>query len=80
MPLYSLIKRKDTDELHLFNSRSTSEGCKAEQCSICQKMKLYEMGEVIFACKDENETRKECAKLGRKVCGVCASNLYATYE
>lgn len=80
MLFYSLVKRKDTEELHLFISRITSDGCIAEHQSMCKKMKFSEKGGVVFSCRDEDEARRKCAELGRRVCGTCISKLYKTYE
>jgi len=43
-------------------------------------MNKEESEKKIFACKDENEARKRCAEIGRDVCGVCVSNLYASFK
>lgn len=80
MLLYSLIKRKNSEELHLFISRIPSDGCIAEDKSICKKMNFGEKAGVVFSCRDENEIRKKAAELGRRVCGTCISKLYNTYE
>jgi len=82
--LYTLIKRKDTEELHLFNSdiqESDNKCYRLEEHSMCRAMQRNE-GEknAIFACKDEIETRTESAKIGRAVCGNCIAQLYTTYE
>lgn len=58
----------------------TPEGCTSGNISICKMMKKEESEKNIFACKNEDEARNECARNGRDVCGVCVSNLYTTYE
>jgi uncharacterized metal-binding protein len=79
MTLYSLIKKRNTDELHLFNSKKILDKCNVEEnISICKKMNFSEKGDVVFACNDENEARIKCAQEGRKVCGICVGTLYTT--
>jgi hypothetical protein len=34
----------------------------------------------IFTCKDEQEARLKCATIGREVCGVCISSIYASND
>jgi hypothetical protein len=76
--LFTLFKKNNTNELHLFHSKLES-SCKVKQDSICKKMTYNEKSETVFTCKDENYARTKCAELGRQVCGTCASNLYADY-
>lgn len=79
MKAYTLKKKKDTEELHLFEGEFTKDGgCTSSQTSICQKMDKSESAGNVFACFDENAARTACAKLGRQVCGICASHLLAT--
>ncbi len=80
MDAYTLKKRKDTNELHLFKGKMTEEGCTSKQISICEKMDKSESVGNRFACKTEEEARKKCAEIGRNVCGICVSHLYANYE
>lgn len=80
--LYSLLKRKDTEELHLFNSNIRKEDKKCfllENESMCGAMESDErIGNAIFACENEVEARKLCAQKGRAVCGNCVAQLYTT--
>lgn len=79
--VYTLKKRKDTGELHLFEAyqESGSDSCIPDQESICKKMKKDESEKNLFACQNEDKARNLAANQGRKVCGVCISHLYATY-
>jgi len=79
MDAYTLKKKKNSEELHLFKGKMTEDGCTSRDVSICGKMKKSESLENIFSCEDEDMTRKKCAKIGRKVCGICIGQLYATY-
>lgn len=77
---YTLKKKTDTDELHLFEADLTADNkCIPKNKSICNKMKKDESSDNIFLCKPEDIARTECAKQGRFVCGICVSHLYATY-
>jgi hypothetical protein len=78
--VYTLKKDKDTDELHLFEGKMTeSDKCTSSELSICRKMKKTQNAANQFACKDENVARIKCANIGRAVCGICVSHLYADY-
>lgn len=77
--LFTLFKKNNTEELHLFNSEKVPDTCNVRNQSICNKMSYDEKSETIFVCKDENTARTKCAELGRQVCGICVSNLYADY-
>ena len=78
--VYSLKKKKDSEELHLFRGEVTDpRKCRVENNSICGQMQKSESEETLFECKHENPTRIKCAEIGRQVCGVCVSHLYATY-
>ena len=77
---YTLKQKKETEELHLFKGKFTEEGkCTSGTTSICRKMTKDESKANKFSCLTEKEARKECAAIGRKVCGICVSHLYATY-
>ena len=81
---YSIKKRSDTEELHLFegqlNPPNSETKCTSESNSICGKMK-WEKGTAGFSCEtDEKTVRQKCAEMGRKVCGICVSSLYADYK
>jgi len=78
---YTLIQKDETDELHLFEGKYTEpKKCTVTSTSVCRKMVKTEKDRIVFACQNEDEARLECAKLGRKVCGVCVSHLYTTYD
>jgi hypothetical protein len=78
--VYCLKKKKDTEELHLFEANPTIDNkCMPKEDSICKKMRKNESSENIFSCKSIEDARTQCAKIGRKVCGICVSHLYETY-
>ena len=78
--VYTLKKKKGTEELHIFKGRMTQpDRCNANELSICKEMKKEEsIGDNIFACESEHQARISCAGLGRSVCGTCVSDLYLT--
>ena len=79
--LYSLTKRKDTQEYHIFLNKKKGETCQfVEKQSICTRMEASQSDGHRFVCRDEKYTRAECAKLGREVCGTCVSHLYADFK
>jgi hypothetical protein len=80
MDAYTLKKKNDTGELHLFKGKMTEKSCTSEKTSICKMMDKAESEKNIFTCKDEDTAREKCAEIGRDVCGVCVSNLYASYK
>ena len=80
MDAYTLKKKKDTGELHLFKGEMTDDACTSKQISICEKMNKSESAGNKFACYNEDEARKKCAEIGREVCGICVSHLYTTYD
>ncbi|QGY47848.1 hypothetical protein GM418_30590 [Maribellus comscasis] len=78
--VYTLKRKGDTDELHLFRAKPTEDNkCIPEKESICKKMDKSESTENIFTCYSEEDARIKCAKIGRQVCGTCISHLYETY-
>ena len=79
---FTLKKKKNTKELHLFIGKMTSDnaGCTSVLLSICQKMDRAESESNIFSCETEVIARKKCAEIGKEVCGICVSSLYANYE
>lgn len=78
--VYTLKKKKDTNELHLFEAfPAENNKCTPKNMSICNKMSTDESSGNIFACQSEDDARTSCANQGRKVCGICVSHLYATY-
>jgi hypothetical protein len=79
--VYTLKKCKETEELHLFRATPTQDGkCTPEKQSICEKMDVSESEANIFACQKEDAARISAANQGRKVCGICVSHLYETYD
>jgi hypothetical protein len=80
---YTLKKSKHTGELHLFRGvmtpNETEHQCTSDSLSICKKMKKGDSEKNIFACETEQAAREKCAALGRQVCGICVSDLYATF-
>jgi hypothetical protein len=79
MYAYTLKKKKDTGEYHLFEGKMTEEGCTSNQLSMCDKMNKSESAGNIFACEEENSARKKCAKFGKAVCSICVSHFYTAY-
>ena len=81
MKAYTLKKHAETEELHLFEGDMTPNDpkypCTSKSQSICEKMKNSQSDKNIFFCATEQEARDKCAKLGRAVCGICVSHLYA---
>ncbi len=80
MDAYTLKKRKDTNELHLFKGEMTENSCTSGSKSICEKMLKSESAGNQFQCETESEARKLCADIGRSVCGICVSHLYASFD
>lgn len=81
MNVYTLKRKRDTEELHLFKGKMIGDKeCTSENKSICGMMDKSESSRNIFACKNESEARKLCAEIGRTVCGVCVSHLYASFD
>jgi hypothetical protein len=83
MPVYTLYKKNNTGEMHLFKGEITDPppklACSVSEKSICKKMDRSEKASTEFACQDEDAARKACANKGRIVCGTCVSHLYADY-
>lgn len=78
---FSIRKYSETEEFHIFEGRFTPDGCSTNRYSICEKFDRRDENVIgIATCLDEGETRKKAAELGRKVCGICVSHLYTTYE
>ena len=80
MKVYTLKERKETKEYHLFEAKMNNDdtACTPNKISICEKMDKNESEQNIFSCLEEQQAREKCAQEGRKVCGICISNLYAT--
>lgn len=79
MKAYTLKKRKETKEYHLFEGDFSQNPCTSKHESICQKMDKSESEGNIFQCLGDNDARKQIAEIGREVCGTCTSHLYTTY-
>ena len=79
--VYTLKERKDSGELHLFEGEMENDDqCTSNAWSLCSSMDKTESNGNKFACLTEDEARKECAEIGRDVCGNCIKTLYATYN
>ncbi|MBU0613719.1 hypothetical protein KJ766_00320 [Patescibacteria group bacterium] len=79
-PLYTLKKKSQTGELHLFEAEEVSKNsCLPNEWSLCKKMNKNSSVENTFLCQTEDSARVLCAETGRKVCGICISHLYETY-
>lgn len=81
MDAYTLKMHEETGESHLFKGKMNvgRPGCTASRQSICQKMTSSETLVQKFTCKNEDDARLLCAKVGRAVCGICTSHLYTSY-
>lgn len=85
--LYSIQKYENTNEWHIFvsNKGEKKDDCLLSKQSICKKMKytdthIPENDKSELLCLSEEAVRHLAAKLGRKVCGICVSNLYGTFN
>lgn len=72
--VYALNLLRDKEEFHLFEYDYPEEGMPAK--SVCEKMDVRDRSNTVFVDKDEEEARLGCAKVGRRMCGVCISHLY----
>lgn len=72
--LYALNLLRDKEEFHLFEYDSPKQGMPAK--SVCEKMDVQDRANTVFVDKEEEEARLGCAKIGRRMCGVCVSHLY----
>lgn len=80
MKAYTLKKRKDTEEYHLFEGNFTIQpNCITKQRSICKKMNKTESERDVFNCYKEQHARIQIAEIGRQVCSICISTLYSTF-
>lgn len=80
MKAYTLKKKKDTEEYHLFEGDFTIvPNCNSKQKSICKKMDKSESEGNSFTCYTEKLARNRIAEIGRPVCGICTSHLYTTF-
>ena len=78
MKAYTLKRKKNTEEYHLFEGDFSQEPCTSKNLSICKKMDKSESQGNAFTCFNEEQARKQIAEIGRSVCGVCTSHLYTT--
>lgn len=78
--LYTLLEKKETQELHLFNSwKDENDTCKLESKSMCNEMFFVDKKDIpLFVCESEENTRILCATKGRAVCEKCIGQLYKT--
>ncbi|MEM6718900.1 MAG: hypothetical protein AAF611_06285 [Bacteroidota bacterium] len=75
--VYILRERKSDGSLHLFLADPTDQNtCQPQYYSICGQMTIEEEARTIFSCLSEERARKECAKIGRRMCSQCMSYLY----
>lgn len=82
MKAYTLKKKNDTEEYHLFEGDLLGpKKCNTNlvKTSICKMMDIDENDGNIFTCEVEDQARLRIAEIGKQVCGVCTSHLYATY-
>jgi len=80
MKAYTLKKKNNTEEYHLFEGDFTiAPNCNSNQLSICKKMNKIESEGNSFTCYNENKARTRIAEIGRPVCGICTSHLYTTF-
>ena len=82
--LYSLVKKKDTGQPHLFLAKKENQECfddSDDNKSICKKLDFKDLKVASngFHCENEQTARKKCAEIGITVCGPCVSSLYADY-
>ena len=77
---YTLKKKRDSDELHLFKVKFVDlKTCHVPDESMCGMMRKDEGVDNRFSCKDEAAARLRCSNIGRHVCGTCVSHLYGTF-
>ncbi len=81
------ITKKDTEQYHIFQTKK-EEDCPNQDSpkltfkkeSLCNKIKLKKTkSKKGLKCLSEQEIRKECADLGRVVCGTCISHMYGDF-
>lgn len=81
MITYSIRKREESGEHHIFEGKLKSKEplkCSSDAESICRKVAHGDTVAIGKSCRGEKQARQEAADLGRQVCGVCVSHLYAT--
>ncbi len=84
MTVYTIRVSNESNEHHIYEGEwipeSEPKSCSNKLKSICQKALRSEsklLGKTTN-CMGEQAARNRAAELGRKVCGVCVSSLYAT--
>lgn len=80
---YTFKKHNETGEAHIFEgkfSASPPPKCTNQSQSICKKMLSKDGEQFQASCLKEQAARDKAAALGRDVCGICVSHLYASYE
>lgn len=79
---FTLKRKKSTNEYHLFKSFEVKDNSwQTFSSSLCDTSNMDESSvNSKFKLLGEDEARLEVAKIGRKVCGLCVSYLYATPE
>lgn len=79
---YGLKVHDETNEMHLFAGKFTPHDlmhkCNASIESVCKEVKKADCKTTTFTCKNEQEARDLCAKIGRSVCANCIKELYKT--
>jgi hypothetical protein len=83
MITFSIRKLEETGEHHIYEGKLTSSDpleCVSGKNSICKKVMRSDTKHIGKSCLAEDVARKAAAVLGRSVCGVCVSHLYATPE
>jgi hypothetical protein len=73
--IYKAKKYENTDEIHLYKGTKIISICTLEDVSLCTSV---EDNPSATSCRDEQEMREWCAKLGRSVCANCVGELYKT--
>ena len=80
MKAYTLKKRRDTEEYHLFEGNFTIHPfCTTKQLSICKKMNKTKSERDIFKCYNQTQARIGIAEIGSTVCSNCVDYLIATF-
>lgn len=77
---YALAKGDDL--WHIFpatHKEPPNTGCSLlnSRNSICNKLDWNDAIEKKDHCYNEHEMREECKEIGRPICGICISHLYA---
>ena len=76
---YSLQKRKQKNEFHLFIGKDSNGTVQYNSTSICKQLELSE-SESVLTDLPEDQARIKCANGGKQVCGTCVSELYSIFE